>query len=295
MKPLLSATLESLEDLKNYPYLVSPKLDGIRCLVHPSLGVVSRNFKPIPNNYIRRALACSEFEGLDGELIIGSPTDKDCFKKTTSGVMSINGSPDFRFYVFDYFMEPKASFENRLACVEEICSEESLYMGGSAVLELVPHTICFSLDDITEMEEYYVELGYEGIMVRSLNGDYKSGRSTLREEYLMKFKRFADTEGTIIGYRPLMENHNVAVIDELGRPSRSKHRDNLVKTKALGAFIVESKEFKEIFDVGTGLNDEQRASYWGIKDDLIGKTVKFKYQKGGTEDRPRFPVLLGVL
>ncbi len=46
----------SLEDL-SYPFLASRKLDGIRCLIHPELGLVSRTFKPI------RSIAIGELLG----------------------------------------------------------------------------------------------------------------------------------------------------------------------------------------------------------------------------------------
>ena len=51
-KPMLSATCKDSSQLV-YPVLVTPKLDGIRCLVKDT-GVVSRTLKPIPNKYIRK-------------------------------------------------------------------------------------------------------------------------------------------------------------------------------------------------------------------------------------------------
>ena len=48
------------------------------------------------------------------------------------------------------------------------------------------------------------------------------------------------------------------------------------------------------FNVGTGLDAEQREALWLIRDSgLIGQTIKFKYQKIGTADKPRIPVFLG--
>jgi len=57
-RPMLAVAIKDLDDL-DYPLYVSPKLDGIRCLIHPELGPVSRKFKPIPNDHIRVSLGYS--------------------------------------------------------------------------------------------------------------------------------------------------------------------------------------------------------------------------------------------
>ena len=97
LKPMLCATVTDISKLR-YPYLASPKLDGIRCLIHNGTAV-SRNLKPIRNKYIASCL--KGLPPLDGELIVGDPTAPDCFNRTSSGVMSADGEPDFKYYVFD--------------------------------------------------------------------------------------------------------------------------------------------------------------------------------------------------
>src|SRR5688572_8614407 len=110
MNPMLAATLTGAP--KMFPLLVSPKLDGIRCLVIHGV-LVSRNLKPIPNKWIQGLFGQKKYNGLDGELIVGSDTAVDVFQTTTSGVMSIEGEPDVRFHVFDDFSDD-ISFKYRL-------------------------------------------------------------------------------------------------------------------------------------------------------------------------------------
>ena len=50
-KPMLAATVADRSKLR-FPYLASPKLDGIRCLVLNG-EVLSRSFKPIRNRFIQ--------------------------------------------------------------------------------------------------------------------------------------------------------------------------------------------------------------------------------------------------
>lgn len=82
-RPMLSAKLEE----PVFPYLASAKLDGVRALIKDGQ-VVSRTLKPIPNRHIQSMLNNLALNGLDGEIICGDPTDKDCFRNTTTVVMS---------------------------------------------------------------------------------------------------------------------------------------------------------------------------------------------------------------
>jgi len=49
------------------------------------------------------------------------------------------------------------------------------------------------------------------------------------------------------------------------------------------------------FNIGTGvgLTEEYRAELWAKRKSLVGKIVKFRYQKIGTVVAPRQPIFLG--
>lgn len=70
MKPMLSATLEDPLRL-TWPVLGSPKLDGLRCIIKDGMAL-SRNLKPFRNKFVQEQLSTLP-NGLDGELIVGSP------------------------------------------------------------------------------------------------------------------------------------------------------------------------------------------------------------------------------
>jgi DNA ligase-1 len=62
----------------------------------------------------------------------------------------------------------------------------------------------------------------------------------------------------------------------------------------LGAMLLRMSDGVEV-SCGTGFTEMQRRGFWRpdkLKQ-LMGKTVKFKYQKHGTKDKPRHPVFLG--
>ncbi len=70
----------------------SPKLDGIRCTIQEG-GAYSKSLKLIRNKHVQSLLANNEhLGGLDGELIVGSPTAPDVYGTTTSNIMRESAS-----------------------------------------------------------------------------------------------------------------------------------------------------------------------------------------------------------
>jgi DNA ligase-1 len=158
---------------------------------------------------------------------------------------------------------------------------------------VLPHDIV-GPDDLEVYEECCIEDGYEGVMVRTSNSPYKCGRSTEREGYLLKIKRFEDSEAVIVGWEEKTHNANEAEKDELGRTKRSSHKANQIPMGTLGALLVRDCVTDVEFKVGTGFDDSTRDFLWGIRNSLNGKIIKFKSQPTGVKDKPRFPVFLGM-
>ena len=57
-------------------------------------------------------------------------------------------------------------------------------------------------------------------MVRTPDSPYKCGRSTEREAWLLKIKRFEDAEAVVLGTYEGMSNMNEAGVDAFGRTKR---------------------------------------------------------------------------
>lgn len=286
MKPMLSAAVKDLDAIK-FPVLLSPKLDGIRCVILAGIPV-TRNFKHVPNRAIFHALKGLRLPPLDGELIVGSPTAEDCYRATNSGVMSQDGEPDWCYHVFDCYDESDG-FVDRLRVAAQILKKL-----GHPRIKMVPHTTASSVDEVEDYETKQLALGYEGIMGRDPEGYYKSGRSTMREGGLWKLKRFFDGEAKIIGFEERMHNDNELTKDELGRAKRSSHKANRHGRGDLGALKVRDCATGVEFDIGTGFSDDERSRIWGNREEWLGVTVKYKSQPVGVKDKPRFPVYLGL-
>lgn len=285
-KPLLAATCEDMSALR-FPLLASPKLDGIRAMVIDGK-LVSRTMKPIPNTYVRELFSRGAFEGFDGELIDGDPTDADAFNRTTRSVMKVAGEPtNVRFHVFDRISA--MIFADRLDKMNGLVGK----LAASVVA--VTHRMVDNLADVMRYEALCVADGYEGIMLRDPAGPYKQGRSTMREQTLMKVKRFTDDEAVVMGCVEGEHNANEAGKDAFGRTERSSHKAGMVPNGTLGSLEV-ANAAGQTFNIGTGFTAAQRADLWSshVKGDgLIGKLVKYRYQAAGMKDVPRFPSFVG--
>lgn len=290
-KPMLASPTDGGK--LTFPMLVSPKLDGVRCLIIDGVAM-SRSLKPIPNKHVQKLFGRKELNGLDGELIVGPPTAKDVYNRTTSGVMSIEGEPTVRFYIFDDFSAKdkvkqnmfgqEGHFEHRLlSAIRRITLEDNC--------KEVKHYKANNEHDLIHYEAQFLKQGYEGMMLRLPNGPYKYGRSTAKEAWLLKLKRFVDSEAEIIGMTELMRNTNDAERNELGHLERSSKKAGMKGANTLGALIVRDLKSKVEFEIGTGFTAAQRDAIWNLKP--LGKLVKYKSQPVGVKDKPRFPVFLG--
>lgn len=279
-KPLLASPAD-LETLR-FPMLASPKLDGVRAIVKDGI-VLSRSLKKIPNQYVQSLFGSEHLDGLDGELIVGKPTSTTCYTDTVSGVMRVSGEPAVRFYVFDDITWPERRYDDRRPRIDT---------NDAHHLVEVDQTFVHDLDELLKMEQRYLGMGYEGLILRDPNGKYKFGRSTTKEGILLKLKRFVDAEFEIIGFEERQKNGNEATTNELGRTKRSSHKENKTGRGDLGALVL--KHPAGTFNCGTGFDDALRAEIWANRDKYLGQLAKVKFFAIGMKDLPRHPVYLGL-
>jgi DNA ligase-1 len=275
-----------------YPVYASPKLDGIRCSIVDG-SALTRTLKAIPNKDIFKKLSRAGLNGLDGELIVGDPTAKDVYNRTVSQVMSHNkGIEDVTYFVFDVHDIPEATYRHRLDCLIDEFKEMQAY--SAIKLSILPQKIIANHDELMEYEAETVAAGYEGVILRHPEAPYKFGRSTVNEGYLLKVKRFEDSEAVITGFEEEMENTNAAQTNELGRTKRSTAQSGLVGKGTLGAFLVKDAGTGIEFAIGTGLTAEQRQVIWNNRRSMMGSLVKYKFFPVGVKIAPRHPVFLGM-
>lgn len=284
MRPMKAAQFD--ESLVRFPLYVQPKIDGYRALIHNGVAL-SNTLKPHPNRYLQEWAEAygKKLEGLDGELVVGSPTDPKTFNRT-SELRRFGGTPRFTFLVFDA-MIPMSPFTSRMQYYKQRCLDIPFTLP-------VESTLIEGLDALLHHEEKALEAGYEGLILRDPAAHYKHGRSTVREQALVKVKRFIDDDAKIIDYFEMMRNYNSATENALGLTERSHHQENKIRAGMLGGFVLKSDKWPGTFEVGSGFTEAQRKQYWDEAEGLIGQWIKFKHFPIGGKNLPRNPIFLGL-
>jgi len=282
VKPILACSVTDFDRIR-FPVLATPKIDGVRCLVHEGRAL-ARSLKRIPNDHIRNTLERDLAHlPLDGELWV---TGAQTFGEVSGPCMRQSGEPDFRYLVFDLVL-PGVPYEDRVAFLQELSREGEL---PGYVQVLAPELVT-GVEALMELHEQYLRLGHEGTMFRQPDSPYKFGRSTEREGYLMRIKPFEDAEAEVVGFEEQMRNENALEKNELGYAKRSSRRAGKVPAGRLGKLICRIGEVE--FSIGTGFTDAQREEIWNNQSEYLSLTVKFKHQALGAKSKPRIPVFLG--
>jgi DNA ligase-1 len=274
---MLAARLRDLSQLR-YPCLATPKLDGIRCVIHGGQ-VLTRAFKLVPNEYVREALS-SLPEGCDGELVLPEAV----FSESQGAVMSRDGRPDFVFACFDVAGE--GGYSSRVQRIPE----------APRVQRILP-VLLECRDQFLEYEESCLELGFEGVITRAPLGPYKYGRSTPTEQWLVKHKRIDDGEAVVVGFEEQMRNTNPVEYNVFGyakRPGGFNDGYGREPKGTLGSFVCVDCATRVQFGVGSGMDDRLRAEVWEAQELYIGRTLQYLHQGFGVNGRPRFPRFNGL-
>ena len=290
-KPILATDFS--EDKLTYPILAQPKLDGVRGIhLYGNPTLTGRSLKPFGNKLV--PLVFPNLEGIDGELTYGDPTASDLCRTTTSVV---NTHDDDRAHslvlnAFDY-VTPDTVDLGYIARYQAL--EQLLLTNYNTNVRLVPYQVINSLAELLAYEATCLQQGYEGVILRSINGAYKNGRTTLREGTYLRIKRFVQEDAVVTSIIEAMENTNEPTTNELGRTERSTHQANLVPKGMIGSLnCLDIKSGKQI-TVGPGkLTHEERIHYWNNPTELVGRTISYKSFPKGQMNLPRFPTFESI-
>lgn len=181
------------------------------------------------------------------------PAAKNALEEATA-IRDLRNS--LEFWVFD-LVQLNAPFEDRLSDLETFFIDRQ----PSSVLVKVHYDVALSEEEMKEAHADAVRRGFEGIMIRTMNGLYESGK---RSSGLYKFKVFMDAEFLILDIVP------------------DKQGD--------GVFVLQNDLTDDTFQCVMGTL-EQRANTLRNKHRFIGLSLKVKFQaryKGTL--LPQFPV-----
>lgn len=308
MKPMLAADWE--QGKVRFPVMGQPKIDGVRGK-NSHGGLTGRSLKLFKNRYTTDFYSHDFFKGFDGELAAERETHPDLCRLTTSAVGTIEGKPFTLWWLFDYIHENNMAdtYAERYAqMVERVQQLQAplTYMPWAGHLRIVPFKLITCMEELLAYDDENLDAGYEGTIIRDPLGKHKQGRSTVREGGLLRIKRFIESEAEVLELVEGQRNQNEAQINELGQQFRSSHQENMVPNGLVGSMtcraladvmdqgrVVISKG--QIITVSPGnMPHYQRADYFIYPEQLVGKTIKFKFFPKGIKDKPRFPTFVTI-
>lgn len=286
-----------------FPVLAQPKIDGVRAW-NPAGTLLGRSMKQHANRHVRQLFSQPLYQGFDGEMIVGSGTerDSDICRRTTSALNSHEGQPTITWWLFDYLLPDVIGFpyDRRLELlrihVDQLHDE---FLGSS--LRVVPSYWAMDLNELEEIDDQFILDGYEGTIIRDPEGGFKQGRSTVREGGLLRIKRFIDAEAVVLEVIEGQTNGNEQQLDERGLAFRSTHAANMQPNGLLGTMRCRMAGASGSFALGQevtvsagAMTHAERKHYFENPAELVGQTIKFKFFPKGVKDKPRFPTFLSI-
>lgn len=280
MKPMLAISYD--ETKIQFPCVCQPKYDGVRCLTfedeNGEIHLLSRKGKEYNIPHIKQwASEHKHLLPLDGEIynhkeltfqeIVSAVKKESEITSQLSYVvydipvenMKFASMTTFPYVCSDYetdctMVYPGSNRLYRLCIIDGLPDKGSIKISG--------WRICNSFDDIKHYHDECVEDGYEGIIIRNIDGIYEFG---FKSNNLIKYKEFVDDEFDIVD-----------VVEATGRDAGT------------AVFVCITKNGKK-FNVKPKGDKKLRSEYFSNREKYINKKLTVKYQGLSDDGIPRFP------
>ena len=201
---------------------------------------------------------------LDGELYIHGKSFQEITKLVKKWRLE---SVDVVFHVYDVPKELAGAI--RPVWADRRWSLESLLEPFEECdsLEVVDTHLANTEEDVYKLQSQFLEEGYEGAIVREMDGEYRFG---YRSNKLLKVKNFCDKEYEIVGFTTGVGRFNGCCI-----------------------WICVTEDGDEFKVVPQGTMEDRKATYKNAKN-YIGELLKVKFFELSDDNIPRFPVGIGI-
>ena len=274
--PMLAHPFTKRKHNISWPAVVQPKIDGVRCtctIQNDNVVMFTRKGKPftiMPHLIQDLMLFLTRLSNeipnfyLDGELYSDTLTFQELAGTVRRESNDLEYLKQIHYRVFDCFDldNPNWIFSHRWKHIKDAYSQYP-----RPYIRLVESVLVNTEEEVYTNHGKYIQQGYEGIMIRNVDGIYKLKH---RSSDLQKYKQFLDDEFKIINYKEGEGNETGCVIWQCETPNSQ-------------TFWVRPQ----------GTREEREVLYTnGSK--YIGSKLTVRYQELTDDGIPRFPVGLCV-
>lgn len=270
--PMLAQPFEKRESKLTYPLDVQPKLDGVRALAKwegDKVVLISRSGKPwLVTTHLNEQLERIMPKGtvLDGEIYLHGKGFQWITARTKKRQ---EGTEQLQYHVYDM---PETEVSD-----SDPWEDRKHYLAG--LLNGIPqterpHIIMVGTSDadnkarLLKVHDGFVSIGYEGLIVRTLDGVYEYGH---RSPGLLKVKAFQDAEYEIVG-----------------------HTDGVGVEKGLVIWTCSDPKSGKTFDTRPRGTHDERRHLFNEAEKYYGSALKVRYFGLTDEGLPRFPIGVGI-
>ena len=243
-----------------FPCMVSRKLDGVRAFVFLEDGEIKAFSRKgvqfdLPQTLeadLKSLMETYEIDIMDGEFYYHG-LSLQAIVSATKNSENLNREM-IEFWCFD--LPSDEPWEDRWTNLA------SLNLSGTSKVKRVEHEMIDRKEQLPEMLEEFMDEGYEGVMIRNLDGNYLYGK---RSHDLLKLKKFKDSEAKI---ESVVEDKNGEGVLECLWKNES---GNMVR------FECKMR------------GDHHYRSFENMQT-KVGSWINFKYQQETNDGIPQFPV-----
>lgn len=248
-----------------YPLMASAKFDGVRAVITPD-GIYSRNWKRFNSEleqYFEDAIAEARKNNsiIDGEIYSRNLR----FDQLISNIRGNDINESIRFYAFDSCTLDE--WNNQTTKPFKVRYDETVRRYRH--LNRVAPVVQYQINNDNDLEILFgqsIDQGFEGLIMRNPESQYKNGRATMRQNIIYKLKQWVTIDSKIVGFKQMMKGGK--------------------RTAKIGSFLLRSSdgiEYAAKPAAGLTLDDT-----WCKRDQYLGGYVECRFMKHGVKLRPRF-------
>lgn len=254
-----------------FPVVVQPKLDGERCRAVINCGkatLFSSECNEIIsvlhiNKQIEDVAKQFSLPELDGELYKPGLDFSEIHSIVSRKENIHEQSELMELHIFDFVSDIQ-----QIVRLNQLTYYKGLNEGP---IKLVPNTIAYNMTEIMTAYNHYLDLSYEGIIIRHINAPYVRKRS----RFMLKFKPKKDDYYKIIEIIEATSEQDVSL-------------------NMIGAFLCSGSDGTE-FKIGAGkLTHQERKTLWQDGPELIGRFAHVQYQNITSGGVPRFGLCIDI-
>jgi len=275
--PMLAHSYDKRGKDMKFPCIGQRKFDGVRCLAfvlgNNNVVLMSRKGKIFPHlehlfePILQLKKLCSGQIIFDGELYSDDLTFQrtvGLVKKETLAEEDTNDMRKICYRLYDSIFpdNPKVPFITRYQHLRGLL--ESV---NCKSIKLTENVLIKNEDDIKKYHDFFVSEGYEGLILRNMDGVYSVNK---RSKDLQKYKNFKDDEFEIVGFT-----------------------EGEGRAKGTVIWKCKTKSGKE-FSVRPRGTEGERKDWFENGNQYIGKMMTVRYFELTDDGIPRFPVGLIV-